>query len=232
MEQSDEELARLLQSQEYEASQGSSSSTPIAIGGNDDTADDSLALQTDAPFKDLHGLFLAFNDLYFESKLSACEVRWSPRMTVCAGLCVYQSAAHYCSIRLSEPLLKFRPESDYIDTLLHEMIHAYLFVTQEIQDHEGHGADFQHHMNRINKAAGTTITIYHTFHDEVRYYKTHTAPTRGQVVRGPPGVMRRNDFLSNRVSFSSDRIVVVVVVVLYHFAIDDTFSFVSVDTGS
>ncbi|KAF9134967.1 hypothetical protein BGW39_005264 [Mortierella sp. 14UC] len=174
--QSDEELARLLQSQEYEAAQGSSSTTHIAIGTNTDNnsaADDALALQTDAPFKDLHGLFLAFNDLYFESKLSACEVRWSPRMTVCAGLCVYQSTARYCSIRLSEPLLKFRPESDYIDTLLHEMIHAYLFVTQAIQDHDGHGADFQHHMNRINKAAGTTITIYHTFHDEVRYYKTH-----------------------------------------------------------
>lgn len=86
MEQSDEELARLLQSLEYEAAtaQGSSSSTPIAISNDTDFAGnyDSLALQTDAPFKDLHGLFLAFNDLYFESKLSACEVRWSPRMTV------------------------------------------------------------------------------------------------------------------------------------------------------
>ncbi|KAG0266403.1 hypothetical protein DFQ27_009779 [Actinomortierella ambigua] len=68
---------------------------------------------TDAPFKDLHG----------------------------AGLCVYQPKAHFCSIRLSEPLLKFRPESDYIDTLLHEMIHAYLFITKAIQDHDGHGED-------------------------------------------------------------------------------------------
>jgi hypothetical protein len=84
MEQSDEELARMLQSQEYEAAQGSSSSTPIDISNDTELSDnnDSLAFQTDAPFKDLHGLFLAFNDLYFESKLSACEVRWSPRMTV------------------------------------------------------------------------------------------------------------------------------------------------------
>ncbi|KAF9150623.1 hypothetical protein BG015_007535 [Linnemannia schmuckeri] len=197
MEQSDEELARLLQSQEYEATvQGSSSSSPIAISNNTEIADnnDSLALQTDTPFKDLHGLFLAFNDLYFESKLSACEVRWSPRMTVCAGLCVYQSAAHYCSIRLSEPLLKFRPESDYIDTLLHEMIHAYLFVTQAIQDHDGHGEDFQYHMNRINKIAGTTITIYHTFHDEVRYYKTHVWKCDGPCQYRPPyyGIVRRS----------------------------------------
>ncbi|KAG0277923.1 hypothetical protein BGZ95_005076 [Linnemannia exigua] len=195
--QSDEELARFLQSQEFEVAQGSSSTTPIAVGTNTSDNggfDDTLALQTDAPFKDLHGLFLAFNDLYFESKLSACEVRWSPRMTVCAGLCVYQSTAQYCSIRLSEPLLKFRPESDYIDTLLHEMIHAYLFVTQAIQDHDGHGADFQHHMNRINQAAGTTITIYHTFHDEVRYYKTHVWKCNGPCQHRPPyyGIVRRS----------------------------------------
>ncbi|KAG0229965.1 hypothetical protein BGX31_006022 [Mortierella sp. GBA43] len=172
MEQSDEELARLLQEQEYEAattehsarhSQNGSSDSPITLLDNDDVGSGDLSIDTDAPFKDLHGLFLAFNDQYFESKLSACE---------------------YCSIRLSEPLLKFRPESDYIDTLLHEMIHAYLFVTKAIQDHDGHGADFttrakgasvdeisfqfQYHMNRINQAAGTSITIYHTFHDEVR----------------------------------------------------------------
>ncbi|KAF9544998.1 hypothetical protein EC957_011495 [Mortierella hygrophila] len=199
MEQSDEELARLLQSQEYEAAatvQGSSSSTPITISNDIDFADnkDSVAFQTDEPFKDLHGLFLAFNDLYFESKLSACEVRWSPRMTVCAGLCVYQSTAQYCSIRLSEPLLKFRPESDYIDTLLHEMIHAYLFVTQAIQDHDGHGADFQRHMNRINTIAGTTITIYHTFHDEVQYYKTHVWKCDGPCRHRPPyyGIVKRS----------------------------------------
>ncbi|KAF9920088.1 hypothetical protein FBU30_010128 [Linnemannia zychae] len=194
MVQSDEELARLLQDQEYSAVQGSSPSTTIDISAGSDFTDDSLALQTDTPFKDLHGLFLAFNDLYFESKLSACEVRWSPRMTVCAGLCIYQSTAQYCSIRLSEPLLKFRPESDYIDTLLHEMIHAYLFVTQAIQDHDGHGADFQYHMNRINKAAGTTITIYHTFHDEVRYYKTHVWKCNGPCQHRPPyyGIVRRS----------------------------------------
>ncbi|KAF9972327.1 hypothetical protein BGZ73_004564 [Actinomortierella ambigua] len=109
----DEELARRLQEEEYKDLQQEQGATP-----------DDVHL-IDAPFKDLHGLFLAFNDLYFESMLSACEVKWSPRMTRCAGLCVYQPKAHFCSIRLSEPLLKFRPESDYIDTLLHEMIQQY-----------------------------------------------------------------------------------------------------------
>ncbi|ORZ28500.1 SprT-like family-domain-containing protein [Lobosporangium transversale] len=202
MVQSDEELARLLQEQEYGAV-GSSSllkkgdiDSPFIIPEDDDY-DNGVTppdLDTEAPFKDLHGLFLAFNDQYFESKLSACEVRWSPRMTRCAGLCYYQSKAQYCSIRLSEPLLKFRPESDYIDTLLHEMIHAYLFVTKAIQDHDGHGADFQYHMNRINKAAGTSITIYHTFHDEVRHYQTHIWKCNGPCQHRPPyyGIVKRS----------------------------------------
>ncbi|KAF9354829.1 hypothetical protein BGX34_010788 [Mortierella sp. NVP85] len=203
MEQSDEELARILQEQEYEAAAGpttnprsGTSTSPITLADDDDGDDNAtdLGLDIDSPFKDLHSLFLAFNDQYFESKLSACEVRWSPRMTRCAGLCLYQSKAQYCSIRLSEPLLKFRPESDYIDTLLHEMIHAYLFVTKAIQDHDGHGADFQYHMNRINKAAGTTISIYHTFHDEVRYYQTHVWKCNGPCQHRPPyyGIVKRS----------------------------------------
>ncbi|KAF9585673.1 hypothetical protein BGW38_001295, partial [Lunasporangiospora selenospora] len=184
-ELSDEALARLLQDQEYSDAKHRAEDTK--------TKASETSLGADAPFKDLHGLFLAFNDLYFDSKLSACEVRWSPRMTVCAGLCVYQSGG-YCSIRLSEPLLKFRPESDYIDTLLHEMIHAYLFVTQAVQDRDGHGPNFQLHMDRINKVAGTSITVYHTFHDEVRYYKTHVWKCNGPCQHKPPyfGTVRRS----------------------------------------
>ncbi|KAF9951569.1 hypothetical protein BGZ72_006949 [Mortierella alpina] len=188
MEPSDEDLARTLQEQEYQATGGA----PTLPDDPDDVGPD--LLDSDAPFKDLHGLFLAFNDQYFESRLSACEVRWSPRMTRCAGLCLYQSRAQYCSIRLSEPLLKFRPESDYIDTLLHEMIHAYLFVTKAIQDHDGHGPDFQFHMNRINAAAQTTISIYHTFHDEVAHYQTHIWKCNGPCQHRPPyfGIVKRS----------------------------------------
>ncbi|KFH67724.1 hypothetical protein MVEG_06456 [Podila verticillata NRRL 6337] len=193
----DEELARKLQEEEYETIGANSlSHSRIFIDSTTDHNNYAAVLEDEStgPFKDLHGLFLAFNDQYFESKLSACEVRWSPRMTLCAGLCVYQASAQYCSIRLSEPLLKFRPESDYIDTLLHEMIHAYLFVTQAIQDHDGHGADFQYHMDRINKSAGTTITIFHTFHDEVRHYQTHVWKCDGPCQHRPPyfGIVRRS----------------------------------------
>lgn len=93
---------------------------------------------------DVHALFLDFNRRYFDGHLQAVEVKWSTRMTSCAGVCAYQQQGRgrtqgWCSIRLSEPLLKFRPLSDLIDTLLHEMIHAYLFLTEGSVDREGHG---------------------------------------------------------------------------------------------
>mgnify|MGYP003876406329 CR=1 FL=1 len=128
----------------------------------------------------------------------------------CAGLCVYEGASGMISVRLSEPLLKFRPRSDLVDTLLvrlpcvpcrnpnsnrvqaiissvltqralrplavasqHELIHAFLFVTQGNTDRDGHGPMFRHHMKRINQAAGSSITVYHSFHDEVEQHLTH-----------------------------------------------------------
>lgn len=125
------------------------------------------------PNPDIHGLFLAFNRQYFWSTLNSVMIQWSKRMTVCAGLCRYQNG--FCSISLSEPLLKLRPRKDLVETLLHEMIHAYLFLTNN-KDHnnrDGHGPEFCKHMYRINVAAGTKITIYHDFNEEVKVYKVH-----------------------------------------------------------
>lgn len=48
-------------------------------------------------------------------------------------------------------------------TLLHEMIHALLFVTQNNRDRDGHGPEFCKHMNRINEASGTRITVSRYF---------------------------------------------------------------------
>jgi hypothetical protein len=81
------------------------------------------------PNPDLHALFSQFNQEFFWGKLNGCEVKWSPRMTLCAGVCSYQYRSGFCSIRVSCPLLKLRPRKDFVETLLHEMIHAYLFVT-------------------------------------------------------------------------------------------------------
>ncbi|XP_029787167.1 sprT-like domain-containing protein Spartan [Suricata suricatta] len=125
------------------------------------------------PTPDLQALFVQFNDRFFWGQLEAVEVKWSMRMTLCAGICSYEGRGGMCSIRLSEPLLKLRTRKDLVETLLHEMIHAYLFVTNNDQDREGHGPEFCKHMHRINRLTGANITVYHTFHDEVDEYRRH-----------------------------------------------------------
>lgn len=106
------------------------------------------------PTPDIHILFMAFNERFFWNKLLAVCVSWSKRMTTCAGICSYQGRAGMCSITLSEPLLKLRPRRDLVETLLHEMIHAFLFVTHNNRDRDGHGPEFHKHMDRINAEAG------------------------------------------------------------------------------
>ncbi|KAJ1529340.1 hypothetical protein ONE63_006128 [Megalurothrips usitatus] len=125
------------------------------------------------PEADVADLFRSFNDKFFWNKLAFVEVRWSPRMTLCAGLCVYHRRPGYCSIRLSRPLLSLRGQLDLVETLLHEMIHAFLFVTENNKDRDGHGPEFLKHMVRINNEAGLNISVYHTFGDEVKHYQQH-----------------------------------------------------------
>lgn len=75
---------------------------------------------------------------------------------------------------MSEPLLKLRPRKDLVETLLHEMIHALLFLTnKDRHSRDGHGPEFHKHMYRINNEAGTNISVYHDFHDEVKLYQQH-----------------------------------------------------------
>jgi hypothetical protein len=51
------------------------------------------------PTPDLHALFQQFDAKFFSGRLVSCEVRWSPRMTRCAGMCYYVKREKYCSIR-------------------------------------------------------------------------------------------------------------------------------------
>lgn len=187
--------AELDQEQENEASRHnslvSSSSRKNAIPKPVSVVDESWELID--PIPDIRQLFLQFNDAYFKGILGSVEVKWSPRMTLCAGLCCYEGRGGLCSIRLSAPLLKLRPRKDLVQTLLHEMIHALLFVTQNNKDHDGHGPEFLKHMQRINAESGANITVYHNFHDEVNVYRQHWWQCDGPCRRRPPyyGIVRR-----------------------------------------
>lgn len=96
-------------------------------------------------------------------------------MYQCAGICYSRRSrvGMACVIRLSEPLLKLRSRKDLIETLLHEMIHAWNFIRGISEENGGHGQNFLAKMHEINSVAGTNISVYHTFIDEVNLYKRH-----------------------------------------------------------
>eukprot|EP01138_Halocafeteria_seosinensis_P010857 gb/GECG01011090.1/.p1 GENE.gb/GECG01011090.1/~~gb/GECG01011090.1/.p1 ORF type:complete len:395 (+),score=55.27 gb/GECG01011090.1/:1-1185(+) len=189
---------------------GNASSSASKQEGNHELSLNSKEYEWLDPTPDIHSLFMEYDRLFFWNTLknNAVEVRWSKKMTLCAGLCVYQGRLGGCSVRLSEPLLKLRPRSDLVNTLLHEMIHAYLFVSENDRDRESHGPNFQKHMHRINEKAKTSITIYHSFHDEVDSYRKHVwrcdgpcrfrHPFYGYVKRAMNRAPAPNDFWWSR----------------------------------
>lgn len=127
-------------------------------------------------------------------------------MYQCAGICYSRRSqvGMACVIRLSEPLLKLRSRKDLVETLLHEMIHAWNFIRGIMEANGGHGQHFHAKMHEINRLAGTNITVYHTFIDEVNSYKNHWWRCDGVCKdRGPFfGFVKRT---SNRAPGPSDR---------------------------
>ncbi|CAH1979679.1 unnamed protein product [Acanthoscelides obtectus] len=139
------------------------------------------------PTPDVHALFEAFNQRFFSGQIVAVSVQWG-RFLSDAGRTLFRAKGWMweCQIFLSAPLLKLRPRADLINTLLHEMIHAFLFVTFNNKDRSDHGPEFHKHMYRINADAGTHITVYHDFHDEVNHYRQHWWRCNGPCQRWKP----------------------------------------------
>ena len=125
----------------------------------------------------------------------SCETR-ADSISRCAGICELSkdpSTNKFTRIclKLSKPLLQYRPRSDTINTLLHEAIHAYFFITTSWRhtrgdDGTGHGVGFQLLADAINNHGSYEITIYHTFHDEVDSYRTHIWTCDGPCKSRPP----------------------------------------------
>ncbi|CAI5986163.1 unnamed protein product [Closterium sp. NIES-65] len=141
------------------------------------------------PCPDITALFRHYNDLYFQGRLGACLVEWSSkRMTLCAGVCMYDGAL--CRIRLSAPLLQYRPVSDLKATLLHEMIHAFIFLCRPSHSREDHGPMFQGIMGTINTSTlhDHQISVYHSFKDEVNVHRRHAWQVPWVGRRGCRGV--------------------------------------------
>ncbi|CAF0929246.1 unnamed protein product [Rotaria sordida] len=155
------------------------------------------------PNPDIYSLFQQFNRQFFYEKLDSVYVEWSKRMTRCAGICYYRRGGE-CRIALSASYLTLRPRKDLVETLLHEMIHAYLFVTHNNRDRDGHGPEFLKHMVRINDITGANITVYHSFHDEYDHLHGHWWRCTGACRQWKPfyGYVKRS---MNRAPSNRDR---------------------------
>ncbi|KAG0490958.1 hypothetical protein HPP92_007821 [Vanilla planifolia] len=120
---------------------------------------------------DVHELFLYYNSLYFDEALGTCIVSWVPRMNRIVATCDCTEAG-LCEIKLSETLLKPCSSADLKNTLLHEMIHAFLWIKKKNNNHSDHGPNFLALASSINSnckddverpSDGYKITMHHGF---------------------------------------------------------------------
>ncbi|TNJ29992.1 SprT-like family protein [Giardia muris] len=130
--------------------------------------------------------FQFYDECFFRSRLRGIPVEWSERMTSSAGLCIYRTRRNRTPkiiIRLSEPILQYRTPYDVENVLVHEMIHAYLFVLR-LRDDGPHGSRWCAEARRINQATGLKITVYHQFYDEVWYLRWQQRLGQPVVLQG------------------------------------------------
>lgn len=97
---------------------------------------------------DLQMMFAQFNFVYFNGEIPNCRIAFNARFSNVAGRITYKPSL----IELSPKHLKGKPE-ELRDTLLHEMIHAWLFARGE---NPGHTPAFKRKMKEL----GLT-SIYH-----------------------------------------------------------------------
>jgi SprT-like family. len=64
----------------------------------------------------------------------------------------------------------------------------YLFITnpKACRENGGHGVEFQEIMHNINSMTGLNISVYHSFHDEVAFYRKHIWRCNGPCQNKPP----------------------------------------------
>ncbi|CAD6225033.1 unnamed protein product [Miscanthus lutarioriparius] len=127
------------------------------------------------PIPDVGDLFHHYDGLYFRGALAAAgfTAQWrsssSPPLSRSFGSCTFSKQQN--TITLSESFLKYRSCTDRKNALLHEMIHAIIYVKHHRKDRH-HGPAFRAWMEAINSCCvqdrqrpdgGYNITTRHDF---------------------------------------------------------------------
>ncbi|KAL6846592.1 hypothetical protein ACP4OV_024040 [Aristida adscensionis] len=134
------------------------------------------------PIPDLQELFRHYDALYFRGALAAAgfAVQWSSAVsnrrvlnTSSFGSCTFLKPSN--TITLSESMLRHDSPADLKNALLHEMIHAILYLKHQMKSCCTHGPKFRAWMDAINSCSiedhqrphnGYTITTRHDFGPE------------------------------------------------------------------
>lgn len=138
------------------------------------------------PTPDIQHLMTVFDKRWFCGLLrhKNVSVDWSSRMTTTAGLTTTYRGR--CDIKLSKPLLSLRKRKDLVETLLHEMIHAFLYLIKENDGGLHHGPEFTRMAEKISKEGKCSITVYHDYEDEMEYLQKYVWQCNGscgQIVK-------------------------------------------------
>lgn len=104
-----------------------------------------------------------YNVTCFEGKLRNVDVRWNRKMTLCPSLCVFDNFSKDCVINLSKPILTIRPRKKIIECLLHEMVHAYIFIKHNVDNREEHTVEFHAYTQKIRRITGVHVRNRHNY---------------------------------------------------------------------
>lgn len=104
---------------------------------------------------DIYAVFRAYNEEYFDGLIGGFEVRWCARLWIQAGK---TTTFPLKRITISTKLLIGREIRIMVETLLHEMIHAYLFCNDHPHPLQ-HGEDFVKVMTETNILSTLNIGI-------------------------------------------------------------------------
>ncbi|KAK3130024.1 hypothetical protein QOZ80_6BG0487940 [Eleusine coracana subsp. coracana] len=125
------------------------------------------------PNPDVQELFRHYDRLYFQGTLGAADftVKWgSSTVSSSFGSCTFSKPSN--TITLYEPVLRYRSCTDLKKALLHEMIHAIIYVKHPSRNCSTHGPLFRDWMDAINSCSindpqrpvsGYNITTLHDF---------------------------------------------------------------------
>ncbi|CAG2177236.1 unnamed protein product, partial [Oppiella nova] len=115
----------------------------------------------------INELFRRYDKRFFDGLLHGndVDVGWSYQMKRSAGITYADRGDRPIIIRLCRRLLFRSPRRDLVETLLHEMIHAWMLIHGVEEDNGGHGRVFHKKMDELNRETGLNIAVGHNLPD-------------------------------------------------------------------